>query len=322
MQTNFTFNTTAEEVATTFSQEIKNKNVLITGTSLNGIGFETARVIAKHAGLVIITGYNEDRLKLAQDALEKEVPSANIRRLMLDLSSLAGVRKAAAEVNTYREPIHVLINNAAAPMGDFKLTADNLEIQIATDHVGPFLFTKLIMPKILASATADYTPRIVFVASDAHHYCSGIDFATVAKPDAASFNSSMAYAQAKSANILATIELAKRSKGKLNVYAVHPGIIFTNLNQHPEAVPGLKAVGLLDENGQPSSAHFKWKTIPEGAATTIAGAFDPSLNGKSGAYLSDSKDATASVAPHSSDPASAEKLWKITEEIIGESFTF
>ncbi|KAJ7444497.1 hypothetical protein FB451DRAFT_1149240 [Mycena latifolia] len=323
MATRFTFNTTAEEVATAFSEQIKNKNVLITGTSLNGIGFETARVIAKHAALVIITGHNEERLNLSKNALLKEVPSANIRCLLLDLSSLAAVRKSAAEVNTHREPIHVLINNAAAPMAAFKLTADNLENQMATDHVGPFLFTKLIMPVLLASASAEYTPRIVFVASNAHHYCNGVDFAVIASPDAETYKPSTAYAQAKSANILTAIELAKRGRGKVNVYAVHPGVIYTNFNQHPEAISGLKAAGFLDENGKPTtSEQSKWKTIPEGAATSIAAAFDPSLNDKSGAYLSDSKDATATVAPHSSDPVSAERLWKITEDIIGEQFTF
>ncbi|KAJ7119703.1 NAD-P-binding protein [Mycena epipterygia] len=297
MQTNFTLNTTAEEVATSLSQQIKNKKVLITGTSLNGLGFETARVIAPYASLVIITGYNEKR------SPPKEVPSANIACLVLDLSSLAGVRKAAAEVSTYTVPIHVLINNAAAPLGNFKLSVDNLENQIATDHVGPFLFTKLIAPKILASATPEYTPRVVFLGSNAHHYCTGVDFAAITKPDPATYDPNVAYAQVKAANILAAIELAKRGKGKLNAYAVHPG-------------------STLDKNGEPNTTLFQWKTIPEGAATTIFAAFDPSLNDKSGAYLSDCKDASSSVAPHSCDPANAEKLWNITEEIIGESFTF
>ncbi|KAJ7662279.1 WW domain-containing oxidoreductase [Mycena rosella] len=317
---NFNFNTTAEEVATTFSEEIKNKNVLITGTSLNGIGFETARVIAKYASLVIITGYNEERLKLSEDGLRKEVPSANIRRLVLNLASLAGVRKAAAEVNAYEEPIHVLVNNAAAPMGSFKLTEDNLENQMATDHVGPFLFTKLIALKIVASKTAEYTPRVVFVASEAHRYCAGVDFDAITKPDVATYDGAVAYAQAKAANILTVVELAKRGKGKLNVYAVHPGVIFTNFNQHPEAIPGLKAAGVLDDDGRPKTgSYFQWKTIPEGAATTVAAAFDPSLNGT---YLSDCKDITSTIAPHSSDPATAEKLWKFTEEIVGDASTF
>ncbi|KAJ7234371.1 hypothetical protein B0H12DRAFT_158288 [Mycena haematopus] len=323
MEPNFTAETSAEEVTTAFAKEIKHKNVLITGTSLNGLGFETARVVAKYANLVIITGYNEERLKLSQEALQKEVPSANIRRLILDLSSLANVRKAAAEVNTYAEPIHVLINNAAAPMGAFKLTADGLENQIATDHVGPFLFTKLIVPKLLASAAPQYTPRVVMVGSNAHHYAPAINLATVFNvPDEATFDTTVAYGQAKSANILMTIELAKRAKGKLNVYVVHPGVIYTNLNQHPDAVPVLKKMGLLDENGEPSSVNFQWKTIPQGAAPAVVAAFDPRLNGKSGAYLVDCQIATETIAPHTSDPGRARTLWALTEDIIGEKFAF
>ncbi|KAF7365707.1 Short-chain dehydrogenase/reductase family protein [Mycena venus] len=320
MEPNFTLESTAEEVATAFAKEIENKNVLITGTSLNGLGFETARVIAKYASLVIITGYNAERLRLSEEALLKEVPSANIRCLILDLSSLTNVRKAAAEVNAYAEPIHVLINNAAAPMGTFKLTADGLENQIATDHVGPFLFTKLLTPKLLAATTPTYTPRVVNVGSNAHHYAPEIDFATIFKPDKGSFNTTVAYGQAKSANILATIELAKRARGKLNAYVVHPGVIYTNLNQHPEAIPVLKQMGLLDENGEPSSARFQWKTIPQGAASTVVAAFDPYLDDKSGVYLVDCQIATETIAPHTSDPTRAEMLWNLTEEIIGEKF--
>ncbi|KAJ7707063.1 hypothetical protein B0H14DRAFT_3525868 [Mycena olivaceomarginata] len=126
----FSFSTTAEEVAAAFSQEIRGK-IIVTGTSLNGIGFETDRVIAKHANLVIITGYNDERLKLSEDVIKKDVPTANIRCHTLDLSSLASVRKTAA-----------------------KLTVNGLESQIGTDHVGPFLFTKLLAKKLIAAKSS------------------------------------------------------------------------------------------------------------------------------------------------------------------------
>ncbi|KAJ6523300.1 hypothetical protein B0H19DRAFT_1201770 [Mycena capillaripes] len=318
----FSFNTTAEEVATAFSQEIKGKNVLITGTSLNGIGFETARVIAKHANLVIITGYNDERLKLSEDAIKKDIPTANVRRLSLDLSSLAGVRKAAAEVNTYSEPIHVLLHNAAAAIGRFKLTVDGLESQMATDHIGPFLFTKLLAPKILASMTAAYTPRVVFVSSAGHAFGPGVNFDAIGSPNPEKYTSSGAYFEAKSANILTAIELSKRSKGAINSYSLHPGVIFTNINSREEAIPEMQAIGILGADGQPNTEDFQWKAIPQGAATTVAAAFDPRLNDKPGAYLDDSTVKNESVAAHSSDPANAARLWTVTEKIIGEEFTF
>jgi len=319
----FTFETTAEEVATVFADEIRGKNVLITGTSIGGIGFEAAHHIAKYANLVIITGYNAERLKLSEEALKKEVPSANIRRLTLDLSSIEAVRKAATEVNAYPEPIHVLINNAAAAIvPTFKLTVDRLENQIATNHVGPFLFTNLLVPKLLAARTATYTPRIVFVASLAHSFGTGVDFAAIESPNPAKYNHHQTYMLTKSANILTAIEFSKKLKGKLIVNSLHPGIVYTNIMTREESVEGYKQTGTLTDDGKPNLEAFKWKTIPQGAATTITAAFDTRFSDKPGAYLDDSNDATATIAPHSSDPATAEKLWTVTEKIVGQSFTY
>jgi len=318
----FSFSTTADEVATVFADEIKGKNVLVTGTSPNGIGFETARVIAKHASLVIITGYNLERLKLSEDAIKRDVPSANIRPLVLDLSSLAAVRKAAAEINAYPEVLHVLIHNASAPFGPFKLTVDKLESQMATDHIGPFLLTKLIAPKLLAAATASYVPRVVFVSSNSHAFTSGINFDTMVHPDPASYQSFDAYFQAKSANVLMARELSRRSGGRIRAYSLHPGTTYTNIHQKEETIAELQAAGILGADGQPNTEKMKWKTIPQGAATTVAAAFDTRLNDIPGAYLSDSTEANNEVAAHSSDPVNAEKLWTVTEEIIGEKFVF
>ncbi|KAJ7495316.1 hypothetical protein FB451DRAFT_1076972 [Mycena latifolia] len=318
----FSFSTTADEVASAFAGEIQGKNVLVTGTSINGIGFEAARVIAKHAKLVIITGYNLERLKLSEDAIKKDVPTANIRCLALDLSSLSAVRKAAAEVNAYPEPLHVLIHNAAAVFGPFKLTVDKLESQMATDHIGPFLLTKLLAPKLLAASTASYVPRVVFVSSSAHAWGTGVNFSTIGHPDPAKYESMETYFQAKSANCLMAIELSKRSNGKINAYSLHPGVIYTNIAQKEEAIPHMQAVGVLGPDGKPNTDSVPWKTIPQGAASTVAAAFDTRLNDKPGAYLADSTEANQERALHSSDPANAAKLWTVTEEIIGEKFTF
>ncbi|KAJ7662277.1 hypothetical protein B0H17DRAFT_1144451 [Mycena rosella] len=320
----FGFHTTAEDAAEVFASEIAGKNVLITGTSLGGIGFEAARVVAKYANLVIITGYDAERLQLAEDAIKKEVPAANIRKLILDLSSLAAVRVAAAEVNAYPEPLHVLINNAAAAIATFRVTVDNLEKQMATGHVGPFLFTNLLVPKLLAAASSSYTPRVVFVASAAHAFSTTIDFATLAKPDPAKYESIFQpYNDTKGANVLTALELSRRAGGKLNVYALHPGLIYTNGSHKEDMLEGMMALGVVDAEGKPiSNPAYLWKTIPEGTATTVAAAFDPSLSATSGAYLDDCKDATASIAPYAADPANGALLWEATEKILGQTFKF
>ncbi|KAJ6541055.1 hypothetical protein DFH09DRAFT_1175043, partial [Mycena vulgaris] len=308
----FTFYTTAEQVADAFAREIKGKNVLITGTSLNGIGFEAARAISKYANLVVITGDSSERLQLSEDAIKKEVPSVNIRKLILDLSSLAAVRISAAEVNAYPEPLHVLINNAAGAIVPFKVTVDNLEKQMATGHVGPFLFTNLLAPKLIASATA--AP---------HTLDNGVDFATFAQPDPSKYDTIFKpYNETKSANVLTAIELSRRSYGKISAYSLHPGCKLIETNGiREENEDAFKAYGVLDADGRPNP-EFTWKTIPEGAATTVVAAFDPSLSDKPEAYLDDCKDASDKIAPRSSDTANASKLWAVTEKVLGQSFEF
>ncbi|KAJ7652702.1 hypothetical protein DFH06DRAFT_1093772 [Mycena polygramma] len=318
----FTFSPTADEVASTFAEHIRGKNVLVTGTSINGLGFETARVLAKHASLVIITGYNTERLRLTEEAIKKETPAANVRQLVVDLSSLACVRKAAAEVNTYAEPIHVLIHNAAANGGPLKLTVDNLESQIAVAQIGPFLLTKLIAPKILAARTPSYTPRVVIVSSVGHTFGSGVNFETLAHPECQEkYRGIMGYAQAKSANILFATELSRRSAGKINAYSLHPGAVVTNMTENEVNRGDLVEIGVLNPDGKPTDK-FKWKTIPEGTATTITAAFDPRIEDQPGAYLVDCAVANDQIAPHSADPENAARLWSATEEVIGERFTF
>ncbi|KAF7367980.1 Short-chain dehydrogenase/reductase family protein [Mycena sanguinolenta] len=282
----FTATTTAGEVAAAFVDQIHGRNVLITGTSIDGVGFEAARVLAKHVNLVIIAGYNAER-RLSEEAIKKEVPSANIRRLILDLSSLAAVRKAAAEVNTYPEPLHILIHNAAAGGGAFKLTVDGHESQVATNHIGPFLLTKLLTPKLLAARSENYTPRVVVVSSAAYDRVP-FDLNTVAHPNPDTYT----------------------------FFTIH-----TNLAKKEGNKDTLIALGLLTPDGLPNSDKFTWKTFGQGAATTVAAAFDTRLESKSGAYLVDCVEANDKIAPYCSDVDTAAKLWTITEEIVGEKFT-
>ncbi|KAJ7446552.1 hypothetical protein FB451DRAFT_1055102 [Mycena latifolia] len=226
----FSSSTTAEEVVAAFAEEIKGKNVLITGTSLNGIGFEAARTIAKHAHLLVITCPNSERSPSESPhcffAIAKHAMS-NIRPVVLDLSSLATTRAAAAEINAHPEPLHVLIN-AAAPIGPFRLTVDGLESQRAVGHVGSFLLTKLLMLKLLAvrSAMAGYTPRVVYVSSVAHTLASTVDLEALAQPNAETYTAFGAYAQVKSTLICNARALCARSGGLVNAYCLHPGSVF------------------------------------------------------------------------------------------------
>ncbi|KAJ7074550.1 hypothetical protein C8F01DRAFT_1100897 [Mycena amicta] len=325
----FSFESTAQEVSTALKGQISGKNVLITGTSLNGIGIEAARAIAPYANLVIITGYNAERLKLSEEALKKEFPSAKIRTLTLDLSSMASVRKAAAEVNAYPEPLHVLIHNAAT-IGSYYITEDDFEIQGATAQFGPFLLTKLIAPKLLSTRTKSFVPRVVYVSSNAHGMgITSIDFSKLRHgypPEEASTAPGMMkrYSEVKSMNMLMAVELSRRAKGQLRAYSLHPGAIPTNALDKEALLPIYRSLGVITEDGKPKENDFtRWKTLPQGAATTVVAAFDPRLDDKAGVYLIDCTVAPDDkVAPHAIDPANAEKLWNLTEEILGEKFDF
>ncbi|KAF7299902.1 Short-chain dehydrogenase/reductase family protein [Mycena chlorophos] len=327
--------TTAEEVADALVSEIKGKNVLVTGTSINGIGFETARAIAKYANLVIITGYNASRLQLSKEAITKEFPSANIRTLHVDLSSVESVRKAGAEVNAYPEPLHVLINNAAATTGTSKPTVDGFEMQMAAGHIGPFLFTKLLAPKILASTSSTISiPRVIFVSSVQHALGDGVPldkeaFTTGAgttlpeeHKDAKAPPMFLRYGQVKSANVLTARELSRRAGGRIRAYSLDPGAIVTNAFAQ-DFKPTLEAIGIIGKDGKANKdfgGELVWKSLGQGAATTVTAAFDPRISDQAGAYLLDCVLAEDKVAAHSSDMVRAKKLWDLTEEVIGEKF--
>ena len=142
-------------------------SVLITGASPGGLGAETARAIARqNPKLVILAGHNLSNLKKTEEIIKSDGSStAEIRLLQIDLGSQASVRNAAKEVNAYEGPIDVLINNAGIMAVPFQLSVDGLESQLATNHVGHFLFTNLIISKLLAAKGGS---RVVNVSSSGH----------------------------------------------------------------------------------------------------------------------------------------------------------
>ncbi|KAK7063451.1 short-chain dehydrogenase/reductase family protein, partial [Favolaschia claudopus] len=302
----FSATTTAEEVADALAEQIRGKNVLITGTSINGIGYEAARVIAKFASLVVITGYNAERLQLSANAIKESGANASVRQLNLDLNSLESVRKAAAEVNAYAEPLHVVVHNAAYPTGPLQLTKDGLETQMSTAHFGPFLFTKLIYRKLLSASTSTSTPRVVTVSSRAQLMLPSaasllsVDNLARGVADNEEFAPMGRYAETKAANVFFAKELAKRAGGRVNAYSLHPGDIYTNIMQKEHNKISLIEMGVLNPDGSPADKH-EFKTIPQGAATTVVASFDPRIENHNGAYLWDCVVANDKLAPYFAD---------------------
>ncbi|KAI9004521.1 NAD-P-binding protein [Hyaloraphidium curvatum] len=309
----FGFDTTAEEAAAAFASGIAGKNVLITGASPGSLGAECARVLAKHgAALIVLAGRNPENLKATQAAILAETPKANIRLLQLDLVDLDSVRKAADEVLAYKEPIHVLYNNAATMATPYRPAPKGLESQFWGNHVGHFLFTKRVLPKVLESASGDHKPRVINVSSRAN-LRSGVRFDDMGFKGGETYDPWIAYGQSKTANVLFSRELAKRYGDKLITFSLHPGGIRTNLSRD-----------LTEEARQTLAktlpAGFKYKTIESGTSTHICAGFDPSIVGSSGSYMQDCAVDDAGCADWARDMDAAKKLWDLSEELIEEKW--
>lgn len=161
-------NTTANELVKTYRSIIQGRTVLITGPSPGSLGGYFAQNIAKaNPAYIILAGRNTTKLEQCTKEIQLESPKVKIRTLKLDLSSLQSTRDAAAEVvNNWDDVpvIDVLVNNAGIMAPEYRVSVDGFESQFATNHLGPFIFTNLVMKKIVKSAS----PRIVVVASDGH----------------------------------------------------------------------------------------------------------------------------------------------------------
>jgi NAD(P)-dependent dehydrogenase (short-subunit alcohol dehydrogenase family) len=315
MSTQFTDQTTAEEVADVLSNNIRGKTVLITGASVGGLGCESARVICKnHPKLVIIACRKEESINETIEKIKAEFPNAPLRGLVLDLASLKSVRKAAKEVNNYREPIDVLINNAGVMAPPYFKTEDGFEGQLGVNHLGPFEFTNLIMGRLLASNTG--APRIVNVSSSVHWLCP-IRYDDPGFSDGKVYNNFHAYGQSKTANILFSKELSRRYKDQgLIAFSLHPGGVQTNLLRHFDIAQVLKE-GVSDWKGNAFDlTAIKWKSLEAGAATHMVAAFDPTIVDQNGSYLEDAQVHNELARPDALDEENAIKLWNFSEQLL------
>jgi len=317
-----TFNesSTAEQVAAEFQDQIKGKNVLITGVTLGGLGAEVARVIAKYASLVVLAGRNNEKTQATITALKAEFPAANLRSLTIDLLSWDSVRAAAKEVNAYSEPIHIVINNAIVAQVTSYTKINGIESQFYGNHLSTFLFTNLILPRVRAAASPTFRPRIIVVSSAGHAVIpqNPLRIEDYNFKDGADYQPLPVYGNTKAHNILYVKELARRLAPEgIDAYTLDPGAIYTNGAQ--AALPFFVALGLRNEDGTATDV-IKWKTLEAGAATHVAAAFDPSPKGISGAYWLDCQPRDDQVAPAVADPENAAKSWALSEKLIGQTF--
>jgi NAD(P)-dependent dehydrogenase (short-subunit alcohol dehydrogenase family) len=314
-----TFNgrTTSEEIVD--GLDLTGKTVVITGTS-SGIGREAARVLALVGAEVVMVARNA--AKNAETAAEiiAAQPDAKLHLFAIDLGELDDVRRGAAEILAAHSKIHALINNAGMMGGPYVLTPQGIELHFAVNHIAPFLLTNLLYPALKAAA-----PSRVVVLSSAGHRMPGMDFDDLnftGRP----YDLQTAYCQSKRANVLHAVGLAKRLAGAgVTAFSVHPGAIRTEVFRHIGDEGANIAIGWSAQSGSPE------KTLSQGAATEIWAAVHPDLNGRSGLYLEDCHVAehipieamgAAGVIAEALDDKTADRLWDVSEAIVGQTFAF
>ncbi|KAI5652822.1 hypothetical protein M9H77_30009 [Catharanthus roseus] len=301
----FSYYSTAEEV--TDGIDGSGLTAIITGAS-SGIGTETARVLALRGVHVVMGVRDLSAGNEVKKAINKEIPAAKVDAMELDLSSMASVKQFASQFKSSGRPLNILVNNAGVMANPFGLSKDNIELQFATNHLGHFLLTNLLLDTIKKTAKKSKKEgRIVNVSSEAHRfpYREGIRFDRL--NDQEGYNRFTAYGQSKLANILHANELARRLKEEgvdVTANSLHPGTIATNLFRHFSFANGL--VGNLGK--------LVLKNVQQGASTTCYVALHPQVKGVSGEYFSDNNIAKTTSMAKDSDLS--RRLWEFSTNMV------
>ena len=283
--------------------DMQGKTVLVTGGN-SGIGFETAAALAAMGARVLVTARNADKGRAAVAAITLRLPGeGRVQLVVFDLADLASVRQGAAEILDQAPRVDVLVNNAGLVLTERAETVDGYEATFAINHLGPFLLTNVLLERMTASAPS----RVVNVASTAHNTArKGIPFDDL--QSAKRYRGMRVYGQSKLANILFTLELARRFQGKgVTANSLHPGTVRTGYGG------GGDARGLLGFGIKIASPFFL--SAAKGARTSVYLASSPEVEGVTGKYFSKCHPVRSNAV--SQDVASQRKLWALSVEMLG-----
>ena len=296
MASKFNKRSTAEEV--TEGIDLTGKTVLITGVN-SGIGTETMRVMALRGAHVIGTARS---LEKASDAAA-EMPGA-VTPMACELTDLEDVRRCAAAVAAAAPEIDILIANAGIMALPKLEQVNGIEKQFATNHLGHFLLVNLLKEQIKAAGNA----RVVVVSSSAHRQApkEGIQFDNLSGEHG--YSAFRAYGQSKLANVLFANGLNQRLGDGATANSLHPGVIGTNLGRHMNPL----VTGVMSLFMMPFA-----KSVAQGAATQCYVATSAELDGVAGRYFADCNEARTN--PLASDRRLGDRLWKVSEELVGLS---
>ncbi len=275
--------------------EMKGKRVVVTGAS-RGIGRETALALGRMGADLSLVVRDEARGKAVAE--EVRALGAEVDVFVADLSSMADIRRMAEGLLAKHDCIDVLVNNAGALLMDRQVTKDGYEATFATNHLGYFLLTELLLEAVKKSPAG----RIVNVASEAHQRGT-IDFSDLMSEK--SYAGWRAYGASKLANVLFTSELARRVEGTgVTANSLHPGVIASGFALNNKGI-----VGTLWKLMSPFLMSSE-----NGAKTTVFLAADASVAQVSGKYFSKCKQKTPSREAR--DVSVAKRLWEVSEKLV------
>jgi len=300
--------------------DLSGRRVLVTGVSA-GLGVETARALVAHGAHVTGAARDLGKARAATAHIRALPQGNNLEYVELDLASLASIRKCADALVKSGKPFDLVIANAGVMACPRSTTADGFEMQFGTNHLGHFVFVNRIAALMKPGA------RLVSLSSAGHRY-SDVDLDDP-NFDHTPYTEFGAYGRSKTANILFAVEFDRRHKSRgVRATAVHPGGIQTELGRYmtPEVLQNL--IDSITRDQPPGAPPFQWKTIPQGAATTVwAGAVAPA-DVVGGHYCEDCHVAEivedtrfrGGVRPYALDAEHAKALWTKSEEMVGEKF--
>jgi NAD(P)-dependent dehydrogenase (short-subunit alcohol dehydrogenase family) len=306
---------------------LQGKRILVTGVSA-GLGIETARSLAAHGADVVGAARDLKKAEAATAQVRKDAATAGggFELVALDLASLKSVRECADELLAKGQFFDVVIANAGVMATPFGHTPDGFETQFGTNHLGHFVMINRIAPLLRKGS------RLINLSSAGHRY-SNVDLDDP-NFERTPYEPFVAYGRSKTANILFAVAFDRRHRGRgVRAAAVHPGVIETELARH---VDPARLRALIDQISKGRTAEgkepFQWKTVPQGAATSVWAAVVAPAEEIGGLYCENChlgrivpESATITggsegVRGYALDPNNAEALWKKSEEMVGERF--
>ncbi|MDN4173379.1 oxidoreductase [Nocardioides sp. SOB77] len=293
------------------------RTALVTGTSVGGLGHHTALELARRGARVVLAGRTAAKLDATEQTIREEVPHAQLEKLVVDLADLGSVRRGAAEAAGLG-PIDLLVNNAGVMGTPYSRTADGLEMQLATNHFGPFLLTGLLLPQLVASEDG----RVVAVSSQFHRFARSAPLGDP-RVQQGRYARWPTYGQTKLANLLFTYELdrrLRRAELPVKALAAHPGFAGTHLaanGQYGRSSGGIATILDAAIRAVSQSAAAGAEPTLMAATADLPGA---TYCGPGGLQEMSGPPRVVSSNRLSHDEVAQRRLWEISEDVTGVAY--